>query len=250
MTAPVRGIFFDVDFTLIYPGPTFQAEGYSSFCAKHRIDIDRSRFSAAVAGASAILDEEQDHVYTADIFVRYTRRVIEGMGGRGETLDACAREIYDEWAACGHFFLYEDVAPALRELAARGFTLGLISNSHRCLVSFQQHFELTGLIASAVSSAEHGYMKPHPSIFEAALAQAGVSARESLMVGDSMAHDIEGARRAGMRGVLVHRSGPPLPEVHGVPVVTNLGELLTIVQEPQPLGLLSPEALSPGADQP
>jgi putative hydrolase of the HAD superfamily len=230
VTTRVRGIFFDVDFTLIYPGPTFQAQGYASFCARHRIDIDRSRFTAAVVGASAILDDAQDHVYRADIFVRYTRRVIEGMGGRGATLDACAREIYDEWAACQHFFLYEDVAPALRELAARGFTLGLISNSHRCLVSFQEHFELTGLIGAAVSSAAHGYMKPHPSIFEAALAQAGVSAGESLMVGDSMAHDIEGARRAGMRGVLVHRSGPPLPQVHGVPVVTNLGELLRVVE--------------------
>ena len=77
-------------------------------------------------------------------------------------------------------------------------------------------------------------MKPHPSIFEAALAQAGLNAGESLMVGDSMAHDIEGARRAGMRGVLVHRSGPPLPDAPDVPVVTNLGELLKIVQEPQP----------------
>ena len=225
MTAPVRGIFFDVDFTLIYPGPTFQAEGYSSFCAKHRIDIDRSRFSAAVAGASAILDEEQDHVYTADIFVRYTRRVIEGMGGRGDTLDACAREIYDEWAACGHFFLYEDVAPALRELAARGFTLGLISNSHRCLVSFQQHFELTGLIAAAVSSAEHGYMKPHPSIFEEGLRRAGVEAAEAVMVGDSVPHDITGALALGMRGILVARSGLSKGAPPSVPVIQSLREL-------------------------
>ncbi len=27
-TGPVRAVFFDVDFTLIYPGPTFQAEGH------------------------------------------------------------------------------------------------------------------------------------------------------------------------------------------------------------------------------
>ena len=59
--------------------------------------------------ASSILDDEQDHVYDADIFVRYTRRIIEEMGGRATALDACAREIYDEWAACQHFFLYDDV---------------------------------------------------------------------------------------------------------------------------------------------
>ena len=29
---PVSAVFFDVDFTLIYPGPTFQGEGYAAFC--------------------------------------------------------------------------------------------------------------------------------------------------------------------------------------------------------------------------
>ena len=106
------------------------------------------------------------------------------MGGTGRQLDDCAREIYDEWAACQHFFLYDDVPPVLQELAARGLKIGLISNSHRCLASFQQHFELQGLITAAVSSSEHGYMKPHPSIFEAALTLAGVEAQR---VGDGRA---------------------------------------------------------------
>lgn len=226
---PIRAIFFDVDFTLIYPGPTFQGEGYAGFCRKHGIVIDQSRFGAAVVAASSVLDEEQDHVYSADIFVRYTGRVIQGMGGTGPRVEACAREIYDEWAVCQHFFLYDDVAPALRQLAARGFILGLISNSHRCMTSFQEHFELTGLISAAITSSEHGLMKPHPSIFEAAMTQAGVTAGESMMVGDSVPHDIEGARRTGMRGVLVHRSGTPAPEDAGVPVIANLAELVAML---------------------
>jgi putative hydrolase of the HAD superfamily len=230
MEPVIRAVFFDVDFTLIYPGPTFQGEGYARFCRGHGIGIDESRFAAAVTAASSILDDEQDHVYSADIFVRYTKRVIEGMGGTGPHLEACASEIYDEWASCQHFFLYDDVAPALRALAGRGFVLGLISNSHRCLTSFQEHFELTGLISAAISSSEHGFMKPHPSIFEAALAQAKVTAAESLMVGDSLSHDIEGARRAGMRGVLVHRSGVPTPDVGDVPVISSLDELSSLLR--------------------
>ena len=226
---PIRAIFFDVDFTLIYPGPTFQGEGYTAFCRKHGIVIDESRFGAAVIAASSVLDDEQDHVYSADIFVRYTGRVIQGMGGTGPHVAACAREIYDEWAVCQHFFLYDDVAPALRELAARGYILGLISNSHRCMTSFQEHFELTGLISAAITSSEHGLMKPHPSIFEAAMTQAGVTAGESMMVGDSVPHDIEGARRTGMRGVLVHRSGTPAPEDAGVPVIASLTELVKLL---------------------
>src|SRR5687767_15922493 len=157
--AAVKAVFFDVDFTLIYPGPTFQGEGYAVFCRRHGIEINPARFLDAVLAASSILDDDHEHVYDAGIFVRYTRRIIEEMGGTGPSLDACAREIYDEWAACHHFSLYDDVAPVLRELARRGIKIGLISNSHRSLASFEQHFELEGLISAAISSAEHGYLK-------------------------------------------------------------------------------------------
>jgi putative hydrolase of the HAD superfamily len=227
---PVRAVFFDVDFTLIYPGPTFQGEGYQRFCAQYGIDVDAARFRDAVLGASVILNQQQDHIYHPDIFVRYTRRIIEGMGGAGPQLDACATEIYAEWAACQHFILYDDVTPVLRELAGRGIKVGLISNSHRSMESFQQHFELDGLIAAALSSSEHGYLKPHPSIFESALSQLGVSASESVMVGDSLAHDIEGARRVGMRGILVQRSpdGASDPPAD-VAVIRDLSELAAIL---------------------
>ena len=221
---PARAVCFDVDFTLIYPGPTFQGEGYARFAAAHGLQVDAARFPDAVRQASSILDAAQDHVYAADIFVRYTGRILAEMGAAGPGVDVCAREIYDEWAACQHFFLYDDVVPVLRDIAARGVKIGLISNSHRCLVSFEQHFALNGLISAALSSAVHGYMKPHPSIFEATLQLLGTSAAETVMVGDSVPHDIEGARRVGMRGVLVHRSGDPTPRVD-VPVIHSLAEL-------------------------
>ena len=72
----------------------------------------------------------------------------------------------------------------------------------------------------------YGYFKPHPSIFELALKLLGVAAAESVMVGDSLQHDIEGARRVGMRGILVQRSpGAPLPQSPAVPVIRDLSEL-------------------------
>jgi putative hydrolase of the HAD superfamily len=224
----IRAVFFDVDFTLIYPGPTFQGEGYQRFCAAHGIDVDPARFGDAVIAASSILNDEQELRYDHDLFVRYTRRIIEVMGGTGDALELCAAEIVNEWAACQHFFLYEDVTPVLQELSARGLKVGLISNSHRCLASFQQHFELHGLIAAAISSSEHGFLKPHPSIFEAALQLVGVRPEEAVMVGDSLTHDIEGARRIGMRGVLVHRANDGRTheqKAADVPVIRTLAEL-------------------------
>ena len=127
-----RAVFFDVDFTLIYPGPTFRGEGYARFCARHGIEVDPSRFEAAVAGASAVLDEARDHIYEAALFHRYTAAIIRGMGGEGPQVNACAEEIYEEWAGCHHFALYDDVPGTLSVIAARGIRIGLISNSHRC----------------------------------------------------------------------------------------------------------------------
>jgi putative hydrolase of the HAD superfamily len=229
----IQAVFFDVDFTLIYPGPTFRGEGYRRFAERYGMAVDVDAFDRAVASAAPILDSPASAAYDVEIFVRYTRQILEQMGARGTRLDACAREIYAEWAACQHFELYDDVAPALRTLSGAGLRIGLISNSHRCLASFQSHFELEGLIACAVSSSEHGLMKPHPSIFRAALDLANVSAGESLMVGDSVRQDIDGALAAGMRAILLHRGAGPhplAPEIaeRGIPIIRSLIEMAQI----------------------
>jgi len=131
MTPFTKAVFFDVDFTLIYPGPMFRGEGYQAFCVRYGMDVDPAAFVRAAASAAPLLHGPEDALYDAKIFVAYARHIIEQMGGRGPNLDACAREIYAEWAACQHFELYEDVPDVLRELAAAGVRIGLISNSSR-----------------------------------------------------------------------------------------------------------------------
>jgi HAD superfamily hydrolase (TIGR01662 family) len=219
---------------LIFPGPTFQGEGYARFCADEGFAIDATRFDAAVAAASFILDEVEEPVYDDDLFVHYTATIIEHMGGRGPAVMAAARRIYDQWPANHHFELYDDVTPVLTELAHLGYKIGVISNSHRSLDTFREHFQLARLITSGVSSAEHGYMKPHRSIFETALERAGVDAAESLMVGDSLRADIEGAVAVGMRGVLLRRSGDcPQFVPPGVDVIRSLSELPALLAPAQ-----------------
>jgi putative hydrolase of the HAD superfamily len=222
-----RAVLFDVDFTLIYPGPTFRGAGYQAFCARHGMDVDPSMFEEGVASAAPLL-ESPDDVYDPEIFIAYTSRIIEVMGGAGAGVDECSREIYREWAACQHFELYDDVPEVLRQLSDSGLRIGLISNTHRCLASLQSHIELRGLISATVSSSDHGLMKPHPSIFAAALQLLDVTAAEAVMVGDSFAHDVEGALGVGMGAVLLNRGDAAAPKVLGdrrVPVIRSLREL-------------------------
>jgi HAD superfamily hydrolase (TIGR01662 family) len=183
-----------------------------------------------VAAASFILDEVEEPLYDDGLFIHYTATIIEEMGGRGPAVMNAARRIYAQWATNHHFEIYEDVTAVLQELSSKGYLLGVISNSHRSLDSFKEHFKLNELISTAVSSAEHGYMKPHRSIFETALEQARVAPQESLMVGDSLKADIEGALAVGMRAVLLRRSGD-LPQLvpEGVDVIRSLTELAALL---------------------
>jgi HAD superfamily hydrolase (TIGR01662 family) len=224
--SPTRAVFFDVDFTLIYPGPAFQGTGYRDFCAQHGVDVDPLAFDRAVAAASSLLAlHSEGGAYDPEIFVQYTQRIIEGMGGVGSGVERAARDIYDQWAACHHFEMYEEVPDVLRALHATGLKIGLISNTQRSLTTFQTHFALEGLFHVTLSSFDHGYMKPHPSIFETALQRADVAPNEAVMVGDSVPADVEGARRLGMRAILVSRSGQQAACPHDVPVIRSLREL-------------------------
>ncbi len=233
--APVRAVFFDVDFTLIHPGPRFHGPGYAATCAEHGICVDAARFDAAVAFAQPMLDHLADPLYDHDLFIRYTAAIIEQMGGTGAGVRHAAFEIYDAWAANHHFDLYDDVHDVLPALAARGLELGVISNSHRSLEAFTAHFALDRYVRTHVSAHPARYMKPHPSIFEAALTAAGVSAGEALMVGDSLSHDVHGALGAGLRAVWLRRSGDDSEARPGhVPVIRRLHELPPLLwPEPQ-----------------
>ena len=109
-------------------------------------------------------------------------------------------------------------------------TVGAISNSHRSLDAFREHFALANIITVSVSGAEHGYMKPHRSIFDAALDRAKISAGEAMMVGDSFKHDIEGALNDGWRAVLLRRSGEvPYALPGDLRVIKTLSDLLPLL---------------------
>lgn len=80
--------------------------------------------------------------------------------------------------------------------------IGIVSNN---LLDEQveklQHCRMDRFIDVLVVSEEAGIAKPEPGIFQIALDRLGIRADETVMVGDSWANDIVGARRAGIRGV-------------------------------------------------
>jgi HAD superfamily hydrolase (TIGR01549 family) len=72
-----------------------------------------------------------------------------------------------------------------------------------------RHCGLDRHVDVLVVSEEAGVSKPDPHIFRLALQRAGATASEAVMVGDSWANDVEGARAAGIRAVWFSRDGTP-----------------------------------------
>ena len=75
-----------------------------------------------------------------------------------------------------------------------------------------RHCGLDRFVDDLVVSEEVGVAKPHPAIFQAALERAGCDRTRAVMLGDSWAADIAGARAAGIRPVWFNPLGLPLPE--------------------------------------
>ena len=201
----LRAVLLDVDFTLFRPGPELGPEGYQRAGARHGIALDPARYEEARLGAFEGFQAHPELVHDEDVWIGFTEDIVRGMGGTGDGARACAGDIVREWERHENFFLYDDALPALEALRAHGLRIGLVSNGQRDLDAFARHHGLD--VDVCMGSMRHGHVKPHRSIFEAALSSLGTSPKEAAMVGDSYADDIEGARALGMRAILVDRDG-------------------------------------------
>jgi putative hydrolase of the HAD superfamily len=195
---------FDVDFTLAKPGPDLGPEGYERLGARYGLALDPARYDDARRAALVDLKRHPELDYDEEIWIRFTQRIIEGMGGTGDTY-AAAAEMEGAWVHAHHFELYEDALPTLAALRDRGLKLGLLSNSARDLDEFVGHHALD--VDAVLTSRAHGKTKPHETIFRRMLELLDVAAGEAVMVGDTIEDDVDGATAVGMHAVLVDREG-------------------------------------------
>ena len=90
---------------------------------------------------------------------------------------------------------------------------------------------LEGLVDEVVTSYSTGWSKPHPAMFERALAFVGVEPGEAFMVGDQFREDVVGAKQMGLHAIW--KNTRPTPEgatVRPDAVIASLVELPQIAQ--------------------
>ncbi len=133
-------------------------------------------------------------------------RALQMVGVPAERLNREALMHAYNWQPVTGVVPFPDVLDVLPILRASGLKLGIITNSAQPMWMRDIELAAFGLIEffpdCRVSAADVGYLKPHPAIFETALANLGVGPGEVLFIGDNPEADIGGAQGIGVRGVL------------------------------------------------
>lgn len=95
-----------------------------------------------------------------------------------------------------------EVLDALRSAALR---LAVVSNAASASERLVDIFGLRDRLNAVVMSFSVGALKPDPRIYRCALDVLGVSAKETFFVGDGRDLELHGARRLGLRTILIDR---------------------------------------------
>ncbi|MFQ5577391.1 MAG: HAD family hydrolase [Anaerolineae bacterium] len=124
---------------------------------------------------------------------------------------------------------FDDTGPVLQTLRPH-FTTGIVTNGFTSMqrAKISRH-NLDRAVDFCLISEEAGCHKPQPRIFEKALQLAGnIAPHRAVLVGDTLTSDIEGALNAGLKAVFLNPRNDQTPP-DGVPKITRLGDLLTLL---------------------
>ncbi len=146
--------------------------------------------------------------------------------GMFEGFDEYFDEVFEAFSGEKHWALYPESLSVLGELKSKGFELGIISNFDTRLFSILNELSLREYFDSITISSLAQAAKPAKQIFEYALSQHAIDPEEALHVGDSVREDLEGARQAQLKALLLDRDNE---ESQGKDCIRDLTELSSIL---------------------
>ena len=233
--APLRAVFLDIGDTVMRPNPSWE-HVYAMAFAEYGIDVAIEDLHAALRRAYHHGGWGMDGGFEPNEETSFRRTVqIDAAAiaelGLGPMPDAFYRRLSELFMVTSHWHVFPDAIPAIDALRARGLIVGAVSNWVWNLPELLHTLDLVSRFDFVAASARIGYEKPHPRIFEWALAEAGVPPEAVLHVGDHVDADVEGAAAMGIGAILIDRDGRYSADAvpTGVPVIRTLEELIPIV---------------------
>jgi putative hydrolase of the HAD superfamily len=215
---PLKAIFFDVGNTLLFPDwsviltPLHQRKVVPTIEQWHAIERStKKEFDTML--------EKHGHADHSYWYLFYSH-LLDDLQIRDDAIRdslVAATRISGNWS---------HPRPGTRDVLqrlARRYRLAVISNADGAIAAVLHRAGIADCFETITDSGLVGYEKPHPAIFEVALRSLGVSAGESLYVGDVHSVDYMGATGVGMQAILFDVAGAYRDD--GLPRVASLEEL-------------------------
>jgi HAD superfamily hydrolase (TIGR01509 family) len=239
----VRAVFFDFGGTL-FSYRNVQGRSFYPILVEALerlgVDVELRRAGRAYREASARAFAEyhpRPYYLHRDLFEETVRRFGRALGAEP------SREVLDWFHERQRRLVYEgfELRPGCFEVLAglrrEGIHVAVVSNiDDDYLHPMLERSGLCERLDAWTSSEEARSCKPDAEIFRYSMRKAGVEAGESVFVGASPEHDILGARRLGMRTVLIREADAEPPGSgageRGEPhhTIETLEELVPIVR--------------------
>jgi putative hydrolase of the HAD superfamily len=184
--ATVRAIFFDFGGVVV----RLDRELLAAFEGRH--GLPRGSFLRALYTIPEWKAAEVGQG-SEDAWMEAAKRKLDEFAGR--VLPEIGEERATMWRT-----LDEDVVRLIQRLRPR-YGVGLISNATDRLDGELRHYhKIDGLFDVIVNSWQVGVAKPDVRIYQLAAEQMGVEPSACVHI-DDLAHNVEGARRAGFHGI-------------------------------------------------
>src|SRR5918995_6067194 len=231
---PLDCVLFDAGDTLLAPAPSFQGR-FVAVTAANGLPLEEAAVDAAIADAVRAASWPSDWTDPAtqrSFWVGFYRQVLAGLGHQDDGMEV-AEALFAAFSDPAGYRLFDDVRPALDELAGRGVKLGVVSNFEPWLEDVLALQGVDHLFAAVAISGKLGVAKPDPEIFRWAIREAGADPAATLHVGDQPANDVDAARAVGITPVLIDRFDR-YPEPNGAHRVEDLGGLVKLVNGQRP----------------
>ena len=157
-------------------------------------------------------------------------RIREFLPGWDLADDALADDVFAGFLGCyqAAWRAFDDAAATIDRARAAGIPVGILTNGEHAIQT--EKLRRTGLLRDDVpvfASSALPAAKPDPRSYLTACARLGAEPSATLMVGDSLRHDVVGAQRAGLQARLLDRYGRHDATRTGVrvPTVRGLAEV-------------------------
>lgn len=226
--SPPRAVLLDALGTLV--GLDRPSERLTAELARRGAMVDEAAAGAALRAEMGFYRAQHDRAVDAPALEALRDDCAEVLR---EALPPCAARLgvaalREALLAALRFTSYPEVPGVLRALRAAGHPLIVVSNWDVSLHGVLADTGLAALVDGVLTSAQERVAKPDPELFARALALAEREAGGALHVGDSVEHDVAGARAAGIAAVLVDRDATARSPCD-VAVVRDLEGLLALV---------------------